>query len=197
MDIKIKYMKKIIFVSLILGSFLWEGCDDNSFDYQMYQPGLNDIDSVYFSTGAPMMIADGQATLDFIVEAYRKVKMDNEEGVRVDSMVPVDIKTLPAGSVKIFKGTEEVGEKWSTTDATPGTVTFIAKVGERASSPKTVVLRPKPALPPLKYVDVVFHVFELKKSDPSYNPLTYQEMDYELLEQALQNMNDVFNNKVG
>ena len=56
MDIKIKYMKKIIFVSLILGSFLWEGCDDNSFDYQMYQPGLNDIDSVYFSTGAPMMI---------------------------------------------------------------------------------------------------------------------------------------------
>lgn len=33
MDIKIKYMKKIIFVSLILGSFLWEGCDDNSFDY--------------------------------------------------------------------------------------------------------------------------------------------------------------------
>ena len=44
MDIKIKYMKKIIFVSLILGSFLWEGCDDNSFDYQMYQPGLNDID---------------------------------------------------------------------------------------------------------------------------------------------------------
>lgn len=163
----------------------------------MYQPGLNDIDSVYFSTGAPMMIADGQATLDFIVEAYRKVKMDNEEGVRVDSMVPVDIKTLPAGSVKIFKGTEEVGEKWSTTDATPGTVTFIAKVGERASSPKTVVLRPKPALPPLKYVDVVFHVFELKKSDPSYNPLTYQEMDYELLEQALQNMNDVFNNKVG
>lgn len=62
--------------------------------------------------------------------------MDNEEGVRVGSMVPVDIKTLPAGSVKIFKGTEEVGEKWSTTDATPGTVTFIAKVGERASSPK-------------------------------------------------------------
>lgn len=190
-------MKKILFVFLIMGSFLWKGCDDNEFDYQMYVPDLKDIDSVYFSTGAPMLIADGQATLDFIVEAYRMVKMTNEEGLRVDSMVAIDIKTLPAGALKIYKGTEQVGESWSTTDATPGTVTFVAKVGERTSLPKTVTLRPNPALPPLKYVDVVFHVFELKKTDPSYNPLTYQAMNYDLLVEAVRNMNDVFNNKVG
>lgn len=190
-------MKKIIFVFLIFGSFLWKGCDENSFDYQMYAPDLKDIDSVYFSTGAPMLIADGQATLDFIVEAYREVKMTNEEGVQVDSMVAIDIKTLPSGAVKIYKGSEEVGESWSTRDATPGSVTFYAKVGECASQSKVVTLRPTPSLPPLKYVDVVFHVFELKKTDPSYDPLTYQEMDYDLLIEAIENMNDVFNNKIG
>lgn len=190
-------MKKIIFVFLIFGSFLWKGCDDNSFDYQMYVPDLKEVDSVYFSTGAPMLIADGQATLDFIVEAYRKVKMTNEEGKQVDSLVSINLKTLPAGAVKIYKGSEQVWESWSTTDATSGTVSFVAKVGECSSAVKTVTLRPKPALPALKYVDVIFHVFELKKTDPSYNPLTYREMDYKLLVEAIQNMNDVFNNKVG
>lgn len=190
-------MKKIIFVFLILGSFLWKGCDDNSFDYQMYVPDAKDVDSVYFSTGTSMLIADGQATLDFIVEAYRKVKMTNEEGRQVDSIVTVDVKTLPAGSVKLYRGTEEIAGSWSTTDATPGTVTFFAKVGERESAHKTVVLRSKPALPQLKYVDVIFHVFELKKTDSYYDPLTYQTLDYGLLQEAVRNMNDVFNNKVG
>lgn len=190
-------MKKIIFTLLILCSFLWKGCEEDTYDYQMYVPNLADIDSVYFSTGASMMIADGQATLDFIVEAFRMVKMTNEEGVQVDSMVTVDINSLPSDAVKIYRGTEEVGTSWSTTDVESGSVTFYAKVGECSSEEKVVTLRPKPELPPLKYVDVIFHVFELKENDPSYNPLTYQELDYELLVEAIDNMNDVFNNRIG
>lgn len=190
-------MKKWIFLFTFFTSFLLGSCNEDTYDYEMYVPNIDDIDSIYFSTGSLKLIADGQASLDFIVEAFRKVKMTNEEGVRVDSLVEINLESLPQGSIKIFKGTEEVGTSWSTEDATPGTVTFTAKIGDKVSKPKTVTLRPKPEPFPLKYVDVIFHVFELKPSDPSYNKLSYQEIEYEFLEEAVQNMNDVFNNKLG
>ena len=189
-------MNKWIFLTFF-ASLLLNGCNEDTYDYQRYVPNVDEIDSIYFSTGSLKLIADGQASLDFIVEAYRKVKMTNEDGVRVDSLVEINLESLPQGSVKILKGTEEVGSSWSTEDASSGTVTFIAKIGDKVSKPKTVTLRPKPEAFPLKYVDVIFHVFELKPSDPSYNKLSYQEIEYEFLEEAIQNMNDVFNNKLG
>lgn len=191
-------MKKLIIIQWVLLAFLLGSCEKDSFDYQMAKPGINEIDSVYFSAGSKMMIADGQARLDFIVEAFRKVPFTKEDGVQVDSMVSIDVNTLPDGSVKIYKSSgEEVGMTFSTTDAQAGSISFYAQVGTIKSAQKSVVLRQKPVLQEPLFVDVIFHVFELSSKDPSYDALSYQKVQYSMLQEAIQNMNEVFNNKIG
>ena len=63
-------MKKWIFLFTFFTSFLLGSCNEDTYDYEMYVPNIDDIDSIYFSTGSLKLIADGQASLDFIVEAF-------------------------------------------------------------------------------------------------------------------------------
>lgn len=190
-------MKKILFVagcfSLVLAS-----CKKESFNYDLYKPSVGEIDSVYFSAGAKSLIADGKAALQFVVEAYRKTKVTEPDGSQKDTLVFVDYKNLPEGSLKIFSTDgRETGLTYSTTDPSAGTIGFYAQIGNVKSATKTVVLRDKQILPEKLYVDVVFHVFELNPNDPNYDKLTYQAVTQNLLESAIADVNNVFNNKLG
>ena len=190
-------MKRIIFISVVLLNLFIIGCQTEPFNYVLYQASVDEIDSVYLSTGAQKLIADGKATLKFVVETYRKYPVVTATGTK-DSMVIVDYNELPSGSVKIFDGTgKEVGLTYKTSDATPGTVSFYAQVGDTKSKVKTVMLRPQPTLPPKLVVDVVFHVFELSKTDKFYDPATYQFVTPDLLVAAIKDLNDVINNRLG
>lgn len=192
------FMKRIGIIPFVLLGLIFGSCQEDDFDYKMAHPGIDEIDSVYFSTGARMLIADGQAQLDFVVEAFRKVPFTLQDGSCRDSMVSIDMASLPENAVKIYETNgEERGTTYSTTDASRGQVGFYAQIGTTRSQVKNVILRPRSVLPEHRYVDVIFHVFELNKSHSSYDPLSYQPVKYEMLVEAVENMNAVFNNRVG
>jgi hypothetical protein len=173
---------------------LLSNCKKDSFDYKMYSPSLEDVDSIYLSATDKMMIADGQAKLKFIVEAYRLVKLPSGK----DSMEKIDHKQLPEGSLKIIEersGTV-VGMEYSTSALLYDTVKFHAAIGSRRSGTKSVALRAKPDLPQKLFVDVIFHVWELNTAHPSYDVSSYQAVSYEQLQAAIQNMNAAINNKL-
>lgn len=190
-------MKKILIaVGFIL--LVFSSCKKEAFDYQLYQPTLEDIDSIYFSTGASMLIADGNASLQFVVEAYRTIQVTGTDGNQKDSLVFVDYKNLPEGALQIVPSSGSInGMEYATTDVSAGSVDFYAQIGEVRSETRTVTLRNKQVLPEKWYVDVVFHVFELNPNDDTYDELTYQPVTQDLLENAIEDVNNVFNNKLG
>ncbi len=191
-------MKKIIIIPIILFALLWGGCDKESFDVKMFNTEDTDIDSVYLSAGARTLIADGHASLKFVVETYRTATFTKDSGETFDTLVQVDHNLLPTGALKIFESNgTEVGMEYSTTDFDAGFKEFYAKVNDVQSEIKTVDLRETQVLPEKRYVNVIFHVFELKSSSGLYDQLTYQELDPSLLEEAIKDANDVFNNRLG
>ncbi len=189
-------MKKIIYILAILLGL--NSCKKEEFDYQIYQPTVSDIDSVYFSTGSPTLIADNKATLQFVMEAYRKVKVENKDGVLVDSMMFVDYEALPASEVKIYADGQVVnGMEYKTDKTSPGSIEFYAQIGNVQSKKKTVQIRQPQASLPKRVVEVVFHVFELNATDAAYDPLIYQNIEQRHVEEAIEYANDVFNNTYG
>ena len=190
-------INKILLLACVL-SVVATSCKKEAFDYKLYQPTVDDIDSIYFSTGATSLIADGKASLQFVVETYRTIQITNAQGGKKDSLVNVDYKNLPSGSLKIFKaGGAETGMAFSTSDASSNSVSFYAQVGNLKSETNTVSLRAKQVLPQKRFIDVVFHVFELSATDPKYDKLTYQPITQNLLEAAIIDVNKVFNNQLG
>ena len=188
-------MNKYFIAVIILSVSLIAGCKRDVFEYQMYQPQIQEIDSVYFSAGDVSLIADGQGTLKFIVEAFRKVKRPN----LADTMEFVDYRLLPQGSMKVFDLTsgKEVGMTYSTTSTAIDTLRFYAQIGSLKSAVKKVAIRPKPTLPSKVYVDVIFHVFELSPTNVAYDPSSYQEIKYDSIVKAVAIMNQVVNNMIG
>lgn len=188
-------MNKIITGLALIVLLFSTGCEKDGFAYKMYKPTIEDVDSIYLSATDKMMVADGQATLNFIVEAYRTVRLSSGK----DSLEFIDYRLLPEGSLKIVeeRSGEEVGMKYSTTTIPFDTVKFHAVIGNVRSDTKPVALRPKPALPAKVYVDVIFHVWELNTTHPTYDVSSYQPVQYKQLEETIQYLNDVVNNKVG
>ena len=142
-----------------------------------------------------MMIADGKATLNFIVEAYRTVHLSSGK----DSLEFVDYRLLPPGSLKIVeeRSGATVGMTYNTTTIPFDTVKFHAEIGTVKSRTKAVALRAKPVEPPKIYVDVIFHVWELNTTHVTYYVSSYQPVQQAQLEEGLKYMNDIVNNKVG
>ena len=190
-----KTLINIVFVFLVV---VFAGCQKEPFEYNLFKPSATGIDSIYLSPGARMLIADGKATLRFIVETYRKYPVKTSSGATRDSLVFVDYNELPQGSLKIFDSSgKEVGMTYKTTNASPGSISFYAQIGNAKSKTKTVTLRAKPALPPKLTVDVIFHVFEQSTTDKFYDPVTYQPVTKTLLDAAIKDLNDVMNNQIG
>ena len=189
-------MKKIL-ISGLAFTLVLAGCKKDTFDYKMYDPEVAEIDSVYFSPGAEQLVADGQATLQFVVETYRTLRFERD-GAQIDSMVSVDYRKLPAGAVQIFKDGQPYNKmEFSTTEYATDPIQFYVKVGNATSMQYDITLRPKQAVPEKLTVDVIFHVFELTKSDPFYDQLTYQAVTHDRLVSAVEDMNNVFNNVKG
>jgi hypothetical protein len=116
-----------------------------------------------------------------------------------DTLEFIDYRKLPPGSMKIIeeRSGKEVGLSYSTTTIPFDTVKFHAEIGTLKSPTKPVVLRVKPVAPAKIYVDVIFHVWELNTTHPTYDVSSYQPVQYAQLEEALKYMNDVINNKIG
>ena len=189
-------IKKILFTALAF-TLVVAGCKKESFDYQMYEPAVAEIDSVYFSPGSSLLVADGKATLQFVVEAYRTISIETATGKK-DSLVRVDERSLPKGSVQIVKNGQPYDKMtYSTTEYSASKLTFSAKIGNATSKQFEVALRQKQVLPVKLNVDVIFHIFELKNTDPTFDALTYQPVTQDLLEKAIEDMNNVFNNVIG
>lgn len=189
-------MKNILYTLFILLGL--SSCKKEEFNYEIYQPLVEDVDSLYFSTGSPTLVADGQAKLQFVVEAFRQVQITTENGEVKDTMMYVDHTLLPAGSVRLFVDGQEIdGMEFGTTTATQAEMTFYAQIGNVKSAEKDVQIRQPQALGPKRYVDVVFHVFELNPTDAAYDPLTYQEVSSKQLEEAIAYANQVFQNELG
>ena len=188
-------MNKFIIILILLCVSLVYGCKKDSFDYQMYQPKITEIDSLYFSAGDVMLIADGQAKLKFIAEAFRKIKHKNG----ADTLEFVDYRQLPEGSLKVYEAVsgQEVGMSFSTTSTSVDTLKFFAQIGNLKSTVKKVAVRAKPVLPSKVYVDVIFHVWELSPANLAYDPSSYQELGYDRLVEGLKIMNQVVNNQIG
>lgn len=189
-------MNKIILTAIAF-TLTVAGCKKETFDYKMYEPEVAEIDSVYFSPGAETLVADGQAKLQFVVETYRTLRMEVDGGKK-DTLVEVDYTKLPTGAVQILKNGQPYDKmEFSTTDYSSDKIKFYAKVGNATSREYEVTLRQKQVVPEKLIVDVIFHVFELKSSDPFYDHLTYQPVTQDRLVEALADMNNVFNNVNG
>lgn len=188
-------MNKLLIGLICILSLAQAGCKKDGFAYKLYEPTIEDVDSIYLSATDKMMIADGQATLNFIVEAYRTVRLPSGK----DSLEFIDYRKLPTGSLKIIeeRSGKEVGLSYATTTIPFDTVKFHAEIGAMKSPTKSVALRAKPADPAKVYVDVIFHVWELNTTHPSYDVSSYQPVRLEQLQEGIAYMNKVINNEIG
>lgn len=190
-------MKKICFKLTFALIATWSllGCKHEPFDYRMYEASMDDVDSIYFSPGDIQLIADGNASLKFIVEAFKRFERQSGEITRE----PLDFRELPEGSLQIIEevtGQELNGMTFSIDHRPADTLRFYAQIGNVRSAVKNVALRPAPTLPEKVYVDIIFHVWELSPTNPNFDITSYQPTSYEELIKGLNTMNDVVNNRI-
>ena len=174
---------------LMVFAMLMQACTKEGFDYEMSEVK---VDSISFSAGSSSLMADGQAALSFIVQAYSK-KQVTIGGVTKDSMVLIPADRIPDSDKKVFDETgKEVGLKFSTSVSTPGSKSFYAKIRNIQSVTKQVTIKAPGAGYSKIIIPVVIHVFELKKTDPKRYPW-YVEVDYQKLQDLVAGMNAMFN----
>ncbi len=189
-------MKKFIYLCTLLAAL--QSCKKEAFDYSIYQPQVSDIDSIAFFTGSPSLIADGKASLQFVLEAFRKVQIKASNGQLKDTMMFVDYRALPSSEVRFYAdGQLTTGAEFSTSLSSKASLEFYAQIGQIKSKVKTVKILKPIAVAEKRYVDVIFHVFELSTTDPAYDALTYQEVPPKYLQAAIEYANLVFSNSFG
>lgn len=189
-------MKRIIYLFMLL--LVLQSCKKEAFDYVNYKPLVSDIDSISFFTGSPSLIADGKASLQFVLEAYRKVQIKTDQGQLKDTMMFVDYRSLPSEEVKFYADGKQLAvPMFSTTTIAKAELEFYAQIGTVKSKLKTVKILKPSTVGEQRYVDIIFHVFELSPTDPAYDALTYQEVTPKNLEDAVEYANAVFKNVYG
>lgn len=181
-------------IFLLLASFVFvvAGCKKDTFEYKIETGSAIKVDSVAFSAGSPSLIADGQSTLNFIIQAYSKEKV-TINGISIDSMVLIPDDRIPDSEKKVFdNNNKEVGLQFSTTSQTPALVSFYAQIGNTKSEVRNVIIKSPAASYTKLVIPVIFHVFELKKTDPKRYPW-YAEFEYSKLQELVSGLNNDFN----
>jgi len=189
-------IKNFIISAIISATACFTGCKQSEFDYKMAEATVEDVSTINFYTGSDMLIADGKATLKFIVETNKAIK--NADGTAGSQLF--DYRKLPAGTVKIYEETtnKEVGFTYNTSTAAAGSkLRFYAQVGNIKSPVKEVTIRATPTVLPTLFVDVIFHVWELNPTNAAYDPSSFQPTNYADIVNGLKIMNDIINNKLG
>lgn len=172
--------------------FVFASCKKETFEYNLAKGSAIKVDSVAFSPGSSTLIADGQSTLDFIIQVYSKEKVIIN-GAAIDSMVLIPDNRIPDSEKKVFDGNDkEVGLQFKTTATSPTSLTFYAKVGNTSSVKQSVVIKTPGASYSKLIIPVIFHVFELNKTDSKRYPW-YQEFDYSKLQSLVNGLNGIFN----
>lgn len=185
---------KIIRISffLTLFMFLFTSCKKDVFQYSIASGNAIKIDSVAFSAGSPTLIADGQSALNFIIQVYSKEQV-TINGVAIDSMVLIPDDRIPDADKKVFDNNgNEVGLHFSTTSMSSSTLSFYAKVGNTMSETRDVVIKAPEAAYSKLVIPIIFHVFELNKTDTKRYPW-YAEFDYSKLQDLVSGLNGIFN----
>jgi hypothetical protein len=189
-------IKNFIISAIIGSSVCFSSCKQSEFDYKMVEVTAQDVSAINFYAGSDMLIADGKATLKFIVETSKDVK--KSDGSIIKQLF--DYRKLPAGTIKIYEETtnKEVGLTYSTSTAVAGSkLRFYAQVGNVKSPVKEVTIRATPPILQKLYVDVIFHVWELNPTNVAFDLSSFQPTDYADIVNGLKVMNDIINNKVG
>lgn len=185
---------KLLKLSVLLTFFVFAftGCKKETFDYKIATGNDIKFDSVAFSAGSPTIIADGQSELNFIIQVYSREKV-TINGIAIDSMVLIPSDRIPDSEKKVYDGNgHEVALHFSTTSTSPSTLSFYAKVGNAKSETRNVIVRaPGPAYSKLT-IPVIFHVFELNKTDPKRYPW-YTKFEYSKLQELITGLNGIFN----
>jgi len=194
-------MRKIYYgLILILAIGLMSACkQEDMFDFQPANPQVIEVNSIDFSPGHKVLVADGNAQLEMVVDVFRKYTYTTPSGISRDTSVFVNYSQFPKGSMKIVHvetGKELDGLKYSTTDASPGVASFYIQIGDVKSATKSVVLKPTPQLPTKRVIKVIFHIFELSTTDPDYNKYSAITITPALIDLAMEDLNAVFNNKL-
>ena len=190
-------MSRKNYILFLLAVLIFNACQkEPEFNYQMVTPNTGDIESIRFSPGHHVLVANGENELNMVVDVYRKYKHTYLDGTVTDTLVLVDPTTFLPGDFKIIH--EETGQEvkdltFSTTDYSNGVATFHAEVGDIVSESKSVELRAPQELPEKRIVDVIFHVFNLSPNDPQYNIFKEAEVTPDLLQAAIDDLNGVFN----
>jgi hypothetical protein len=177
---------------LLLIIVVLAACKKEKYNYQIKTGSDLKIDSVAFSAGSPSLIADGQAALSFIVQAYSRQTITTDSNV-FDSMVLIPADRIDKKSVKILdEQGNETGNSFSTSSTAVSAKTFHAEVEGVASAAQSVNII-APGAPYQKLViTVIFHVFELSKLDSKYYPW-YNYLDSTKLRDLITGMNGIFN----
>ncbi len=179
---------------LLMITVLVAACSKDQFQYDIAQGAELTIDSIAFSTGSPSLIADGESALSFIIQAYSKRKV-TINGVARDSMVLIPEDRIPASEKKVFSNNgAETGLTYSTRSLSPATISFHAKIGNMQSASQQVSIKAPGAAYPKIVIPVVFHVFELNKTDTKRYPW-YLELKQEKLEELIAGLNTIFNRR--
>lgn len=194
-------MKNINFaIIVILSTGLCFSCEkEDLFEFQPASPKVSEVDSIEFSPGHKVLVADGNAQLEMVIDIYRKYTYTTSTGETRDTSVFAHYSSFPDGALKIIHvetGNILDGLTYSTTDASPGVASFYAQIGEVKSATKTVVLEPAPPLPPKRVVNLIFHIFELSTNDAEYNKYSAISITPDLIDIALKDLNAVFNNEL-
>lgn len=181
-----------ILSGLIISGLLLPACSKDHFQYEIEKGAGMKVDSIAFSTGSSSLIADGQSALSFIIQAYSKKKV-TINGVEKDSMVLIPEDRIPATEKKVFynNGTE-AGQTFSTKSTSPATLSFYAKIGNTQSAAQVVTVKAPGAAYAKIVIPVIFHVFELNKTDSKRYPW-YLELKQEKLESLITGLNAIFN----
>ena len=180
-----------IYILLIIYS-LFAACKKEDFQYEIPQGSTLTIDSVAFSTGSSSLIADGKSALSFIIQAYSKRKV-TINGVVSDSMVLIPEDRIPESDKKVFDNNNvETGLSYSTTSASPDNVSFYAKIGNVQSASQAVSIKAPGTVYDKITIPVIFHVFELNKTDTKRYSW-YQEVKQEKFEELVSGLNAIFN----
>jgi len=187
-----RFYRSIKLYGVLAVYLAFSACTKDSFDYSILKGADLKIDSVVFSAGSASLIADGSSELNFIIKAYSKLRV-TINGVQTDSMVLIPDDRIADEQIKVYDNSgAEVGRSFSTSTATPSVRSFYAKVAGVQSSAQSVIIKTPGATYSKLVIPVVFHVFELAKTDAKRYSW-YAELQQVKLEELVNGLNVIFN----
>lgn len=191
-------MKIIGYILLIVLLF---SCEKSEYETWLYEPGIEAVDSVAIYPNSPVLIANGEAQLSFLVKAYSFVKdkrtieqvIDGKHIVKdsvFTKIAEMKMDRFNSSDIQIKTGDGKLleGQKFSTGEGAGTDVEFTCTLNGIESAPGKVHLIAQPVIDfPTVTIPVVFH---LLVTDDNVNK--FKGITTELLQGFIDRANKVF-----